>query len=301
MEIKYLTNDTINKQKWDACITNAGNSLLYAYSFYLDTMAKNWDAIILNDYEAVMPLTWNKKYGIRYLYQPPFTQQLGVFSKQPIAENILQSFLEIIKSKFQFAEIFINTDNISPKVRAHTNCTLSLNVPYQNIWSAYTNDLLKNLKHAEKFSLAYSISEDYNEAVDVYIKEYAARMPHVKERDYTSFKELCSILFKKNMLIIRKVLSASNELLAIALLLKDEKRLYNVLSTVTPAGRKAAANHFLFDRLIKEFAGKINVLDFEGSDIAGIASFYENFGAINEQYYFLRYNNLPWPLHYLKG
>ena len=48
------------------------NGLIYAYSFYLDTMAKHWDAFILNDYEAVMPLTWNKKYGITYYYTSPF-------------------------------------------------------------------------------------------------------------------------------------------------------------------------------------------------------------------------------------
>lgn len=44
-------------------------------------MAKNWDALVLNDYEAVMPLTWNKKYGICYLYQPPFTACLGITGK----------------------------------------------------------------------------------------------------------------------------------------------------------------------------------------------------------------------------
>ncbi len=74
VEIKYLTYQQINKIKWDACIDKAGNGLVYGYSFYLDAMAKNWDALVLsagpggNDYKAVMPLTWNKKYSILYLY-----------------------------------------------------------------------------------------------------------------------------------------------------------------------------------------------------------------------------------------
>jgi len=72
-QIKHLQQKEIDKIKWDACISNAANGLIYGYSFYLDTMARHWDALVLNDYEAVMPLTWNKKYGFYYLYQPAFT------------------------------------------------------------------------------------------------------------------------------------------------------------------------------------------------------------------------------------
>ena len=62
-QIKYLQYKEIDKAKWDVCITNAPNGLIYGYSFYLDCMARRWDALVLGDYEAVMPLTWNKKYG----------------------------------------------------------------------------------------------------------------------------------------------------------------------------------------------------------------------------------------------
>jgi hypothetical protein len=42
------------------------------------------------------------------------------------------------------------------------------------------------------------------------------------------------------------------------------------------------------------------ILDFEGSDHPGIAHFYENFGSINQPYFFYRHNRLPWPLRLLK-
>ena len=47
--IQYLSHEQIDKAKWDQCIDNASNGLIYAYSFYLDTMADNWDALVLND------------------------------------------------------------------------------------------------------------------------------------------------------------------------------------------------------------------------------------------------------------
>jgi hypothetical protein len=300
MEIKYITNDKIDKQKWNNCISSAENGLIYAYSYYLDIMAKNWDALILNDYEAVMPLTWNKKYGICYLYQPAFTQQLGIFSKSSLTPHFMEGFISCVKKQFRFAEIFLNFGNTFPGEQLQANFILLLKHSYTVISLGFKNDLIKNLKQAEKFNLSYVSSNDYKQAIDLYINEYASRMPHVKANDYNAFRKLCAVLSSKDMLVIRKVLSPSGDLLAIALFLKDKKRLYNVLSTILPAGKTTAANHFLFDQLIKEFATRIDVLDFEGSDIKGVAAFYKKFGAINKPYFFLKYNNLPWPIKYLK-
>ena len=102
------------------------------------------------------------------------------------------------------------------------------------------------------------------------------------------------------MLLIRKVDLPGSGLLAIILLLKDSGRLYNIMSTTFPEGRRMEANHFLFEQLIREFANNRLILDFEGSDIEGIARFYQKFGAVNEPYFYLRYNNLAWPIKYLK-
>ena len=87
--VSYFKNEDIDKAKWDHCIDTAPNGLIYSYSFYLDTMAKHWDALIMNDYEAVMPLTWNKKYGVYYLYQPFLCASLGLFGNNLTSEVLL--------------------------------------------------------------------------------------------------------------------------------------------------------------------------------------------------------------------
>jgi hypothetical protein len=71
-DIRYLERNEIDINKWDRCISNAPNGLIYARSFYLDSMAENWSALVTGDYLYVMPLTWNKKFGIKYLYQTVF-------------------------------------------------------------------------------------------------------------------------------------------------------------------------------------------------------------------------------------
>ena len=296
MGLQYLPYQQVNKIKWDACITNASNGLIYAHTFYLDNMAKNWDAIVLNDYEAVMPLPWNKKFGFAYLYTPPFIQQLGIFSAVPVGETIAKSFVSLAQQQFRFAELFVNFGNGA----VQPNYILPLLPGYQHIRHGYKNDLQKNLKHAATFAMHYQPCDDIEATVELYKSHYANRTPHVKERDYEQFKKVCQAAKTKNYLLIRRVVDDKDKLLAVTLLLRNNSRLYNLMSVTTIAGRHCEASHYLFDQLIAEFAGQDMVLDFEGSSIEGIANFYKKFGAVNQPYFMLRYNCLPWPFKYFK-
>jgi hypothetical protein len=56
-DIRYLKRNEIDTIQWDNCIHNAPNGLIYARSFYLDTMAENWSALVAGDYQYVMPMT----------------------------------------------------------------------------------------------------------------------------------------------------------------------------------------------------------------------------------------------------
>jgi hypothetical protein len=55
-----------------------------------------------------MPLTWNKKYGFYYLYQPAFTASLGVFGKN-LTKEIIDDFVSMFPSKFKLVEISLNS------------------------------------------------------------------------------------------------------------------------------------------------------------------------------------------------
>src|SRR5438045_7317217 len=109
--IQYVSHHQIDKARWDTCMREADNGLIYGYSFYLNHMARHWDGLVLNDYEAAMPITWNKKYGIYYLYQPFLCAQLGVFGKD-VDPEISKAFLKNIPSRFKYWDICLNHHNI---------------------------------------------------------------------------------------------------------------------------------------------------------------------------------------------
>lgn len=306
MNIIYLTYHEIDKKKWDDCIQHAVNGLIYAESVYLDHLAANWHALILGDYEAVMPLTWKRKWGIQYLYQPAFIQQGGIFSRKKLSEKTTRSFIEMASLKFRFAEITINYLNIITaekgiQVKKRNNYVLALGAGYKKISAQYNNYIKQRLSRLAKFSMQYNHSDDLVAAIKLYKKLYGERMGSVANKDFLQFEKLCKTLNNQHRIIIRHVYNNDGkELLAVILLLKDKNRLYNIISAILPKGKKLLANYFLYNEVIKEFSDENILLDFEGSDIPGVAYFYSKFADKNQQYTFVKFNNLPLPIKLLK-
>lgn len=300
LHIRYVPRQEIDIVRWNHCIEEASNGLVYAYSSWLDNMARNWDALILGEYEALMPLTWNKKGGIRYLYQPPLTPQLGIFSARAISVDLVGAFLHEIIRHFRFAEIFLNYSNFHPDLRPHANYILELNDPHTDIKLNYKSDLRRNLKRVEKFNLHYKVGDELEKAISLHQKLYGQRTPHVIQADYDRFAKLCRLAQLEEELLLRSVSEDPDTLLCMALMLKKKNRIYFIMTTTLAAGRDKEATHFLLDNIIKEFAGTEFILDLVGSDIPGIAHFYQNFGSINQPYYFYQLNRLPWPMRIIK-
>lgn len=303
--LKYLKNIEIDKLKWNACISTCKHGLIYAEFEYLNTMSEHWDALVMNDYEAVMPLTWKSKYGIKYLYQPAFIQQGGIFSIAPISIDTINVFIDTASSHFKFAEIALHhamPDDIkSFSVVLKNNYLLSLESNYESLSGNYKPYIKERLQRLKKFKLEYKSTEDINKAVDIYRSTYGYRLSKVSVGHFEQFKSLCAFYALEKRVIVREVTDeVSKESLAIVVMLKDNNRIYNLASSVTAKGKKLLANYFLYDQIFREFSGKGLIFDFEGSDIPGVAYFYEKFADCNQQYPFLKWNKLPLLIRLLK-
>ncbi len=157
--LRYLPRAVINIESWDRCISHAPNGLIYAYSFYLDNMARHWDGLVWGDYECVMPITWNKKLGISYLYQPPFTASLGIFGNK-ITDSLIMEFIRSIPSRYKLVEIDMNFGNKlslpNQDIHLRENYILDLNNPYEKIYAGYRDNIKRNCKKAQQLNCRYS-------------------------------------------------------------------------------------------------------------------------------------------------
>ncbi len=297
MELTILPSYNIDRLKWDECLYSSALPFMYASSSYLDNMADNWSGIIGNDYELIMPIPWRKKYGIKYTYSIPFVQQLGLFGKQAVNDNI-EACIKMLQNNFKYGDYAFNHLNKLNNAKKSNNYVLSLASDYKTISLFYSNKLKSRLKKASQNVFAYS-NATAEDAIKYYNELYGTRMPNITPEDYNSFYAFCMLKLKEDNLVLRKI-SLAKDLLAINLLVKDQHRLYNLLSCTFREGRNVFAGHFLYDSLIKEFSRTGLVFDFEGSDIPGVEQFYKSFGAINQPYSKMHFNKLPYFLRLFK-
>ena len=122
-------------------------------------------------------------------------------------------------------------------------------------------------------------------------------MKGVSASDWQHFNKLCKYYEKSGRVTVRSIsCSVTNEVVAMILLLKDENRIYNVMSSVTEKGKKLLANYLLYNEVIREFSNQHLLFDFEGSDIPGVSYFYEKVSSQNQLYFFVKYDkkNKEW-------
>ena len=109
--IQFLEREEIDDRKWDECISHAFNGNLYGHSWFLDIVCDDWAAMVEDDYVRVFPMAYRKKFGVFYIYQPFFTQQLGLYSRSALSPEYLGNFLDAIPKQFRRIELNLNQHN----------------------------------------------------------------------------------------------------------------------------------------------------------------------------------------------
>jgi hypothetical protein len=304
-DIRFLERNEIDITKWDGCIENAANGLIYARSFYLDIMANNWSALVSGDYQFVMPLTWNKKWGIKYLYQPYYTKALGVFGNN-INPIEISSFLNAIPSIFRFCDIDLNeNNNISVKNKRlvsneRVNYFLSLKNDYKQIRLQYKRLANRMIKKAVDSRLQILRGVDPGLIIDLYKRDYSQRHLKISDPIYEKLAKCSKTAFNNKQAETYLVKSLTGETLAYYMVLKDDHFIYSLIGGSTSDGKLQGAFYFVTDTAIRDHVGLGKIFRFEGSDISGVAFFNAQFGPKKTYYQHLVINRLPLLLRLLK-
>ncbi len=293
MDLKFLHNKKIDKKKWDNCIKKSPNRLIYAYSWYLDKVAKKWSGIVANDYEYVLPIVWKRKIHIRYVYRPFLVQQLGVFGKNPDKIDTIE-FIKILKRNFEFINYNFNFFNTNVQGVENKNYVLSMNNDFKTLYSNFSKNTKRNIKKSEKNNLKIDKNLSYNKL----IKLKKENLPNkLTEKDFQNLEKL--ILFLNNNAIIYGVYK-NDELVSAAFFAYHDRVFYYLIPANSNNGKKTGASFFLLKNFISENCNSNYLLDFEGSNIPGIERFFKGWGAKKHIYKSIMINNLPFYLKWFK-
>ena len=293
--IRYLLHNQIDFGKWDATITECGN--IYAYSWYLDIVHPEWEALVEDDYQSVMPLTGGKKFGVNYLFQPYFVQQLGIFSKSFLSREKAEAFLQAIPKKYRFSEIRLNEGNSIldglQGVDFHRNVLLDLNQDYETIRSHYHTNTKRNIAKAETHNLQIVNTVIPYHVVALFTENRGAYLDKWGDAEYARLTHLAQVAQHRDAAFFLGVTEKGvGQLICAAIFMKANGRLTFLFSGLTQEGKDRQAMTFLLDHVIQNFANQPLTFDFEGSDDDNLARFYLGFGGVETRYPSYTFNKM---------
>lgn len=302
MAIKYLTHKEIDFKRWDDAIDHCVNKLVYAKSWYLNIVNPNWDALILGDYEMLMPLTFRLKFGIKYFYKPFFIQFLGVFYKSEDDSKRVPDFISEASKLFRLIDININVSNSNFQAaytKQRQTQILYLNKPYPELKENYSRSNRKNVNKSSRRNINIEKSLTPDVFIQMTEQMYKERnVIGITQRDYDNLEKLTLSAISKGIGQFYYA-SIDGEICACAYFLRSYNR--TVLQTaVNEKGKESRAIFKIVDLFIQENANTNHILDFAGSNIPGVAEWNMGFGAINQHYCSVYINRLPWYIRLFK-
>jgi len=273
MKIKHLKHTEINLQQWDGCIQNAMNPLVYAESWYMDIVSPNWEALVSENYEYVMPLPVKRKFGISFVVQPPVTQQLGIFSSHRIDENIMAHFIQ--KIPYRSYHLCFNEQNMCRKGVKHPNFILNLNQNYEPVFSSYSTNTKRNIKKSQQHHIEIKMNVPIND----FLEFYHSIQKNYRDLPKTKVNLLLQASLKKDKATIYGAYNEDNNLISALYLLHSHQRLIYLLPVSNKEGKENLAMFKMVDEITRQYANSDVLLDFAGSNVRNVARFYESFGA----------------------
>lgn len=302
--IQLVAHNNIDRSKWDAAVLASDAVQLYGQSWWLDAAAPGWDGLVLDDYEAIMPLTHLQKLGINYLAQPHCTQQLGVFTS---ASNsaLVEEFIATIPAKYKLIQIALNRANTLPEAfpdakPAH-NYELALGRSYEAVRAGYNTNTKRNIAKAEKAGLAITENPGgLRNCIELFKSSKAAEIGTLPEAWYRTLENVIAATSTNAAITILDAHTANGTHAASGVFAEHNGRSVFLFSGNSTAGKQVGALPALLNHYIKANCERLTILDFEGSNSPNLARFYKGFGSDLSLYLLYYHNRLPAPIKWLK-
>lgn len=260
--IRHLRNSEIDRERWDSLVL-ASVGQPYGLSWWLDIVSPGWEALVEDDYQAVMPLTVKRKYCLRYLVQPKWTQQLGVFS---MTATDAFRFLKAIP--FLSYDLNLNYKNESIKTAlTHTNYIITSGAQRDE-------NTRRNVRKAAQLVYRDIDAEQFKLL-------WHSENSHMGDDAFLMLSALVDACLERGMALLVGAF-ADEKLVAAMFAVRTRERVILLAPVSDDEGKRLSAMFGIMDKVIGDNCDLI--VDCEGSMLPGVARFYRGFGGTEQNY-----------------
>ena len=300
---RTIPHDRIDRATWDHCVMQDPNGLPYAQSWFLDVVAPEWSGLVYGDYELVFPLTCRKKWGMTYMMQPPFTQQLGWFGHAG-AEVTTKDILSALPGDIRLIVYNLHqgiAEVPGTEVRWNRNVCLDLSSETDDIRKGYSTNLKRNLKRAANGGIVIQDGNDLEPVIRMFRENRGKDLAGLNDAIYDVLRNIYRSAMDNAGADILYAFDPEGSLMGGVMFLQWKDRTIFSFSGLSEEGKKQGAMAAIVDEMIGRKAGRAgSMLDFEGSNDENLARFYMSFGSQEMKYATVRINRLPWYVKWLK-
>ncbi|MBN4071159.1 GNAT family N-acetyltransferase [Crocinitomix catalasitica] len=282
--MKLLKREDIDTELWDQRISESKIENVFCYSWYLDSVAENWMAIVTNDYRTILPLSFTTKFGIKQMYQAPFTREYDIFGNQFDWLEVI----ELLKDKFKAMHFRNRHPNVFENEKMRVNQELSLKGDFEAGFNSNARRLIKKSK--VRFQIEPFPKPDI--LIQIFKETKAPQIGSISPGDLSNLRSVMLKSLELNMaeLFIAK---ENEQIVAGSFFLKDKNRITYLNSAATDEAKKAGVMYCLLNFSFHHYKESFDTFDFGGSDVETVARFYKKFGAVDRTYYDYKIDNLP--------
>jgi hypothetical protein len=302
--IRFLQHSEIDPEKWNQAVRNSLYTTIFAEYELLDLLTGDdtWDALIDDNYQAVMPLPYRKKGVLKYVYTPFFLPQMGIFYRQDIRMSVYVRLLEEISKHYILADVLMNEQNAwdidELEFPPHfVSYTLPLQQPYNELYSQFHENTKRNIKAAQKQQSRVTVQEEkIADIIELFrTNKGSEEAVNFRDDDYARLQRVSDYLLGHNLLEVYGVRTANGQLAAGALFVKDGKRRWFWFSGRDNRLSECKPMFLLLDTYIHDHAESDHCLDFNGSSNPNVARLYQGFGSTKLLIPFIRlFKNKFW-------
>ncbi|MCE6992564.1 GNAT family N-acetyltransferase [Dyadobacter sp. CY323] len=316
MTPQLLTRSQINDGLWNHLIEESQQSVLYAFTNYLDLVCEDWNAFVwpeMGDYKIVMPIPVRLKMGMRVAYQPLFCQYLGIFSKSDLHISDMSPFLQAFAAQFKYISGYhFNPENylilskcmeLIPHIEIATCHTHWLNLlpSYECVVNGFSTDRKKNLEKGNRYGWEVMKSRNIHPLIFLFVQNHAGKIPGGVNP--CVYNRLEAVFERLEAIGKAEVWYAHYEgiIRAGILLIRNADRVIYLFNAADEMGRKGNARTFLLASYFRLHAREPLVFDFETPEVSSVTAFYESFGSTAVPYLKVRQNRLWFPLRMVQN
>lgn len=271
--IRRVKYNEINFEKYSQCLENSAQRKYSATKQFLGiTSDKKWELLVYKDYEAVMPIPYILKFGLKIVQNPKLCQQLGVFSKEN-SQDLNDEFFKFLMEKYVVRLYAFNDGNqFSSDLKTKKNYLMKSD-SYEKVYSGYSPKRKRKLRLDPEFEAETEIKTISFIQAENFIRK------NVKGGGKKSDVEKYICLFSK--FHSEKVLEFNafyfkNEIINLIAAYADDKTVALLGTFNDPNFVKFSGASVLIDDMMKRTI-ETKIFDFEGGDLPSLDEFFRGF------------------------